>query len=378
MKMKRIGFACGILAALLCSGCSKEETPVTDTPSQTVLLYISGDNSLSSFGEKNIQQAAQGARDAGLDGGNLIAYYDARSAAPLLLQIKETGIDTLQVYPERNSADPAVMRSVIDEVLAGFPAERYGLVLWSHGSAWLPASYTTLLRAFGQDDNAWLELEDLAAALPDHRFDYILFDACYMASIEVLYELRDKADYLIGSPTEILGSGFPYAEIVRYLFAGTAGLEPLCAAFHAYYDRQSGLSRSASVSLSATAQVEALAELVAEIQADIPTDTLYALPAAEMQPFDYLLGNIHLLYDFDDYISRLATPEQYARFRQLLAQVVRYKQSTPQATYGITGNPRLDITRFSGLSVYLPQPCSEPLTAWYTAHTAWGKKTRQP
>ena len=34
--------------------------------------------------------------------------------------------------------------------------------------------------------------------------EYILFDDCYMSSIEVAYELKDVTKYLIGSTSEMM------------------------------------------------------------------------------------------------------------------------------------------------------------------------------
>ena len=50
-------------------------------------------------------------------------------------------------------------------------------------------------------------------------FDYILFDACLMSQVEVAYELRDTADYLILSPAEVMSAGFPYFKITKYLLS---------------------------------------------------------------------------------------------------------------------------------------------------------------
>lgn len=47
----------------------------------------------------------------------------------------------------------------------------------------------------------------------------MLFDACYMQSVEVIYQLRDRTDYFIGSPTEIPGPGAPYEAVVPALFS---------------------------------------------------------------------------------------------------------------------------------------------------------------
>ena len=43
--------------------------------------------------------------------------------------------------------------------------------------------------------------------------EYILFDDCYMSSIEVAYELKDVTKYLIGSTSEMMAYGMPYATV---------------------------------------------------------------------------------------------------------------------------------------------------------------------
>ena len=63
-----------------------------------------------------------------------------------------------------------------------------------------------------------MNIEDLvtilsADAVP--HFDFVLFDACFMQSIEVAYALRNFTDYYIGSPTENTWTG-GYA--MMYLF----------------------------------------------------------------------------------------------------------------------------------------------------------------
>ena len=44
-----------------------------------------------------------------------------------------------------------------------------------------------ILHGYTQDGNNWMEIDDLAKGLPDDLFDFILFDACYMASVECTY-----------------------------------------------------------------------------------------------------------------------------------------------------------------------------------------------
>ena len=39
-----------------------------------------------------------------------------------------------------------------------------------------------------------------------------------MANIETLYDLRSVIGYIVASPCEVMGDGFPYARIVPHLF----------------------------------------------------------------------------------------------------------------------------------------------------------------
>ena len=186
MYIRWIIYLC--ITLLACSSCSNDnEPPVDSIAKRTVLIYMAADNNLSSYGRQNLQELLKGAQSYGLRHENLIVYIDPYKESPRLLQIHENRlgvmiIDTLQTYPEQNSATQEVMKGVIQEVLSAFPAQSYGLILWSHGTSWLPQNFSTKLRSFGLDDNNEMEIEQLAAALPDKTFNYILFDACYMAS----------------------------------------------------------------------------------------------------------------------------------------------------------------------------------------------------
>ncbi|OAV70789.1 hypothetical protein Barb7_03236 [Bacteroidales bacterium Barb7] len=91
---------------------------------------------------------------------------------------------------------------------------------------------------------------------------------------------------------------------------------------------------------------------------------LSSLPLDQLQLLDYLDSNRHFLYDFDDVMSRLASPEQYRAFQKALSEVITYKRTTPQATYMLNAAV-LDIHRFCGMSVYVPQQAFGLLNEWY-------------
>lgn len=257
MKFKLI-----TLFIILCLGftsCSENETPEPRT-TRTILVYMMANNSLNSFASKNIESMIEGATSKNLNGGNLIVYYAPAGSPPELLRIKEeNGVVKkihLKDYEKQNSADPDVMRSVIGEVVSQYPADSYGLVLWSHGTAWLPSDYQNKLKAFGQDGNNWMEIDDLAKGLPDDLFDFILFDACYMASVECTYELRNKAEYILASPTETMADGWPYEEMMPQLFATDLQLEKVGETFYNHY--LNNTYPYATVSLTKTSELDNL------------------------------------------------------------------------------------------------------------------------
>ena len=95
------------------------------------------------------------------------------------------------------------------------PAERYMLVLWDHGSGY---------KGYGGDENHSLEgmsLPTMAAALTGFQsatgitFDYIGFDACLMATLEVAQTLRPFARYLGASQELEPGSGWDWKAVIE-------------------------------------------------------------------------------------------------------------------------------------------------------------------
>lgn len=367
MKIKYIAFLFLLLAGLV--GCTKEEGPEVSAK-RTVLVYMIANNNLDSYGRNNLNSMIAGATAKNLNGGNLIVYHAPKGENPSLIQIKEgaNGIVTqhlIKEYAPQNAVDPEVMQSVIREVIERFPADSYGLDLWSHGTAWLPIDYKNMLRSFGDDAGKQMEIDELAKGIPDNFFDFILFDACYMASAECVYELRHKANYILASPTETMADGFPYQTIIPYFFAETPQLEKAAEAFYTHYNNQTGLSQSGTVSLTKTSELDKLADIVKEILADKSESDIFALPLSQMQVLERLSYNgPFTLYDLGDFVSHLATTDQYARFKACIDNAILYKNHTEKAFF-VTPYRMYPITSFSGLSVYVPQQSIPKLNEWY-------------
>jgi hypothetical protein len=351
-----------LLLATLAS-CEPEEPMPEIIPisaQRTVLVYLGVDNNFRPEAAQKIETLTEN-WNANTD-GNLLVYADTGDR-PALIHIYHTErrgnvADTVETYPPENSASPATLTRVLNTLQTNYPAKSYGLIVLSHATGWLPAemSYPTpVLRSIILDkgtteSNNYMELPDFAEAIP-YKLDFIIFDACFMGSVEVCYELKDKADYIVASPAEVLSPGFVYSSMMGHLFGRgvlQSALTAVARDFYEYYDNQSGLHRSATVSVIKTAELENLAIVFQDIagQARNDNEDLQGL-----QTFGY--GNQKIYFDLGDYIQKSA-PERYAEFQTALAQCMIYKANT--LSYYSAGTGTLQVIRtFSGLSVYVPQ-----------------------
>jgi hypothetical protein len=350
---------------------------------RTVLVYISGDNSLSNYADMNIKSMIQGSGENVLNDVNLLVYVDKSSTPPCLLHItpdEETGVmiaDTVQWYDEQNSASVEVMRGVLENVFGpGSPynTKQRGLVLWSHGTAWLPSDMSSnYLRAFGEDKHdetgdidSWFNVSDLKAALEGYKFEFIIFDACYMGSIEVAYALKDFTPYIVGSPTEIMGAGMPYQYMIPDFFGNNveASMINIGKTFYDYYQAQTGVYQSGSIGVIKTSALNSLASATNDILKGREED-IYKLDASKIQCLEYLNIAPHVLYDFADYVRQMANDAQYTSFQKALDAAVLYQNTTEEAYFNNGGMRPLDATRFCGVSCYLPRATTTKLNDWY-------------
>ena len=89
-----------------------------------------------------------------------------------------------------------------------------------------------------------MDIRELAERLRPFHYDFLVFDACFMSSIEVLYEMRNSFDYIISSPTEVLATGFPYKEILPELLSNSPNYSEIVEKYIAQYNEKKGVLKS--------------------------------------------------------------------------------------------------------------------------------------
>ncbi len=352
----------GLFLFILPIACNKDKDPVPEPPDtlyRTVLVYLGVDNNFRHEARMKIDTLWRHWR--GDYYGNLLIYADTGSESILVRIYQDTnGVnrkDTVRVYPAEDSADPNVLKRVLNEIKEAWPAQGYGLVVLSHATGWLPDGTMISPRSIIDDKGEQMEFRDFAAALP-YKLEFILFDACLMGSVEVVYELKDKTDFVVASPAEVIVSndqsrapGFIYTGMMKHLMAPVADLKGVAKEFYDFYrNHPAGETwRSATVCVVETSKLDTLAVFSKSLLEGVDGASLVNL--ADLQTYGF--GNRYLYTDFGDYI-RAIQPEHYNEFTNILNRCFVYKANTP-GYYSAGNGSYNEITHYSGLSIYVPQ-----------------------
>jgi hypothetical protein len=341
--------------------CAKDEVREDISfPKQTVLIYMAADNNLYRNAETDIEEILKSEVP---QNNHLLIYLDVPEwygdGCAQLFEVRRGSLIQVKQYGQQNSASGEVLQSVINDVTAIFPAEKYGLILWSHGTGWLPENkYDELkeekLRSFGKDGNREMNLIELSESIPV-KFEYIIFDACLMGGIEVFYQLRNKANIIIASPAEILVAGFPYDKIVPFLFYPNLDYIRIAQEYMNYYKNKTGILQSASISVVNTRQLKPLAEVLRTI---LNENNIISPDKMSVQKYE--MREQAIFYDLEDYLSQ-AIQNQIAitELKQQISKTVIYHDFTPYFL------ETLAIERSCGISIYVSPSTNNDLDEQY-------------
>ena len=338
-------------------GCNKngdEPNNIPEKAKNTILVYMIATNTLSGFDYMDMQEMMIAAQNIDLNRNNLVIYHCSKQNNPRLLKIAKVNevIDeiVLKEYSEEyKSLDVERINEVISDMQMLTPADNYGLVLWSHAMSWTPAKVAINNEVsptyFGDDYGRHLNIDVLASAIPDNLFHYIWMDCCYMSSIECAYQLRNKSNFYVAYPTEVLSNGMPYNLTIPFLTGENIDLVGAANATFEYFkyntDKNSQFCTIAVLDMS---KLDALADATKNIYKGFkPIDT-YGLQK-------YSRGAQGPYYDFAHYVRVVAennnTIEYIDEFNQALKDVVVYKNATDKFL-----NFKINQENFSGISTH--------------------------
>ncbi len=140
--------------------------------------------------------------------------HDGQKGALVLLE--ENGIPGAEKTP---MSDPEMLRAFIDYGAENYPADKYDLILFSHGGG--PATGWGMDEVFKREDGKMImSTSEICSALKVssvEHFDTICFNACLMGSVEDAVMFSPYADTLILSEENLPRDGIEFNGMIELL-----------------------------------------------------------------------------------------------------------------------------------------------------------------
>lgn len=248
-----------ISLVVMAVACGKKEEPDVrpEAYKRVTVIYAVNRSSLASDFIEDCNEIFKAMPQVDLATNTLLLYKTDSETETGLYEISKVNGDydwkRLKSYNRTTtSTEPGRMAEVLNDAVNAYKADSRTLFFWGHGSAWTPGDSDHQVKAPDRSDSPacygyggeygkdkiwnWTDIDDLAEAIPAGSFDIIWFDCCYMASVEVAYELRDKARWFVAYPTEVWDKGLNYDAVLPLVMREKPNLELAASTFFKSYN----------------------------------------------------------------------------------------------------------------------------------------------
>lgn len=235
--------------------CSKDEPEPNpydnaEIVDRAILVYAVNNSNLSDSFVSDTTEMIRAVRELDSPNIRLLVYCTDSDLSGCTLYEARSGRDGSYSFESVRRYDRSVMSThpdrvadVCEDVLDLYPNAAYDLIFWGHGTSWKyydsshsPLNLPMLYGYGGESNRDYINVDELADAIPDSRFETIWFDCCYMAGIEVIYQFRNKCRTFVGYPTEVWLEGMPYDMTLPFLMKTVPDITGAARTFFDYYN----------------------------------------------------------------------------------------------------------------------------------------------
>ncbi len=331
----------------------------------TVMVYVNAKNNLESYGLKDVNEMEMVGStpevnivaELGRINGYATNDGDWKGSRRYLVQKDaDTSRITSPVLMEIAKSDMGKWENLAEFVKWSrerFPARHYALVVWNHGSGWNKTGEPEG-KGISYDDEtgSHITTQQLATALQaTGKLDILAMDACLMQMMEVAYEARKGADYIVASEETEPGDGYTYNTFLAPLAAkpdmGAAELSRVMV--DAYTDHYQQIGQGATQSSVNTAALDRLARLADEWTAAVMAsgETANAKNARTKAQAFYYSSNKDLYH----FVKLVSEGTQSAEVKAKGAELLDFLKGSVVYHNRATGSK---YSNANGLAVYLP------------------------
>lgn len=253
---------------------------------------------------------------------------------------------------EKNTGDPVTLTNFLTWTTTVAPANRYGLVMWNHGSGLDGSNYD-------DESNDNLQTQEIITGVKNSgiKLDLLCFDACLMGMTEVAWSLKDITPVLVVSQELVAGTGQDYTTTFAALKTNPGQVDGfgLGKGMVASWTKQyvgKGTNED-TLSVLRTDQLGKLISALASFSSTITTSDLTAFRSVASKTTSYGDGDFPAYRDLGQLMRGLSTATGVSTGLRSAASAV--VSALDAAVYARTADGRGS----SGLSIYAPLSSSE-------------------
>ncbi|MBN2621098.1 hypothetical protein JXB22_08410, partial [candidate division WOR-3 bacterium] len=186
----------------------------------SMFVYMIADNDLAQWADSDMVELQ---KVGSTDDVAMVVQIDKPTIGARRVYVLPGTVQEEQNLGVIDMCDWKTLADFIEWGIQAYPADRYCVVLWDHGTGWTMMPQGT----FGYDGSSGTRMSiasgDLRKAIStacdrtNETVDCVAFDACLMQQIEVAYELRDLALVMVGPQSVCPVGGYRYDMIVDSL-----------------------------------------------------------------------------------------------------------------------------------------------------------------
>jgi len=201
----------------LCSACS---VFAIEPKEWTIAVFINADNDLDPFGVIDQDEMAKVGSNEHI---NVVTMIDRRNGPATRNYIEKDKITQLENVGEVDMGDYKQITAFADWAITNYPAKKYAVIVWNHGSGWKVKGNRAPVKSISIDETSGTRIStaQLGTAFKEikeqlgRKLDVFIMDACLMQMAEVVYVLKDSVDFIVASEDIMPGKGSPYDEILK-------------------------------------------------------------------------------------------------------------------------------------------------------------------
>ncbi|MDD2805760.1 MAG: clostripain-related cysteine peptidase [Elusimicrobiales bacterium] len=243
----------------------------------TIMVFINAKNNLEQYGLKDMNEMEQvGSSDkvnivvelARINGFDSSDGDWKTSRRYLVKKDNDVSKVTSPIVEELAKVDMGDYKHLADFAnwaKAKYPAKKYMIIVWNHGAGWIK-SVPGETKGISYDDETGnhITTPQLGLALKEMGgVDVYGSDACLMQMAEVVYEIKDYTQYIVGSEETEPGDGYTYDTFLGPIVAkGNMTAEEVAkVAVDAYSDHYQQLDQASTQSYIKSSAINGLLDL---------------------------------------------------------------------------------------------------------------------